>query len=123
MESKDLDYIMATVKTFGEQYISNGNNEDPFIIKRKLSKGKVEDQTCVFSEVPQLFLALLRELAKNLLEQQKNKIDDLVEVYDGKLEDKDKKIAELKKELRICRNDNDATASYNRRENLKKSRS
>ena len=125
MGSLDLDYIMNTLKSYGEEYFTKGNNSDKnsaalhgtAVSTRKGSK--TEDQICVFNEVPPFILALMRELAKNLLEQQKNTIDDLKENYDTKLKDRDDTIAVLKSELRTHRNEQDALASYNRGENLK----
>ena len=72
-----------------------------------------------FNEVPPFILALMRELAKNLLEQHKNTIDALKAEFSDQLKERDQKIADLKCEIRTHRNDHDALATYNRRENLK----
>ena len=44
---------------------------------------------------------------------------EMKDEYDIKLSQKDAVIADLKKELRVYRNENDALGTYNRRENLK----
>ena len=125
MQDKNLEYIINTVKSHGEQYFSTGDNEannsatlhGSAVSTRKGSK--TEDQTCVFKEVPPFILALLNELAKNLLEHQRNTINDLKQEYENKLKDRDSTIKDLKSEIRTLRNDHDALGTYNRRENLK----
>ena len=120
MESQDLDYVMNTLKSFGEQYFANNNDDkNAAVIRRNVKGNKVEDQTCVFKEVPPFMLALMREMAKNILEQQKNNIDIIKREFNDKLKEKDDTIANLKSELRLHRNEQDALGNYNRRENLR----
>ena len=124
MEAMDLDCIMNVVKSFGEQYFTNDNEDKNSASLHGTAVstrrgGKTEDQTIVFNQVRPFILAIMRELAKNLLEQQKNTVDALKADYDAKLKEKDDKIMDLKSEIRIHCNEQDALATYNRRENLK----
>ena len=125
MEAQDLDFIMNTLKTYGEQYFATNKNDPSTAalcsttVSTRGKGNKTEDQVCIFKEVPPFILPLLRELVKNLLEQQKNTIDTLKEEFKDALKEKDNEISDLKSELRIHRNEQDALATYNRRENLK----
>ena len=115
----DNAYIMNALTTFGQEFFAAENNADKSSTV-KLKKGnKTEEATCTFKELPPYILPLINELIKNLMEKQENEIAALKTYFDDEIKKRDDKIDDLKSEIRNHRNDQDALANYNRRENLK----
>ena len=121
----DLEYIINTITSYGQEYFSSDNTADNNSATLhgtavKARKGnKVEELTCIFKEVPPFMLALIKELVKTMLDQQSSTIKKLKEDFKDELSKRDKKIESLQSEIRTHRNEQDALATYNRRENLK----
>ena len=62
--------------------------------------------------VPKVIMVIIKELAKELMERQNNKIDELENKYIGRIE-------KLEKDLRETENHLDAQSQYDRRDNIK----
>ena len=99
MASQDVDNVIANLTKFATDY---------FTIKGETKKKNV-------TEMQPFIIALFKEHTKLMMEY----MDTKVKNQDEELEKRDIKIAELKSELRIHRNESDALGCYNRRENLK----
>lgn len=124
MASVDLDYIMNVVKNFGTDYFSKSQNDSSSVsvygTTLNLRRGsKTEESACYFNEIPPFMLAVMREQTKVIMEYIRTDKKEMQEDYDRKLKEKDAQIADLKSEIRSNKNDHDALATYNRRENLK----
>ena len=126
MEAQDVDYVMNMVKASATDYFSTNKSYDSttFASKVIMKKGtKTEEHSSFFNETPPFISALLRSLTKALLEQNKTIIDQVKQEKDKEIAELKSElkaeIAELKSELRVCRNEVDALANYNRRENVK----
>lgn len=121
MASMDIDYVMNVLSKFSTDYFAKSENKSSKCVylrqnSKNTRKGdKTEDQPAYFNEVPQFILALFKEHTKIMVELTDTKLSKVYE----EMEEKDKTIADLKTELRVHRNEQDALASYNRRENLK----
>ena len=96
---QDLDCIMGELSKFATDYLASKN----------------ESKKKSVTEVQPFILALLKQHTKLMLEY----TDAKEEKYKEEIEKRDTKIADLKSELRDHRNEHDALACYNRRENLK----
>ena len=88
----------------------------------EIIEGKTRKQSSVTKDiqlktngVPKVFMVIIKELAKNLMERQDNLVNDL----EIKLKDKDKRIDDLEKELLETQYAIDANSQYNRRDNIK----
>ena len=99
MSSQDVDNIMGNLTKFATDYLA--------------MKGESKKKSV--TEIQPFILALLKEHTKLMVEYTDTKISN----YEEELEKRDIKIANLKSELRVHRNDHDALGCYNRRENLK----
>ena len=126
MESKDVDYVMNIVKAFGADYLSSNVNNDSATLASKVTmkKGtKTEAHTSHYDSIPPFLLALMRSLTKVLLEQNMAVVEQVKQEKDKEMSELKtefkNEIAELKNELRVCRNEVDSLANYNRRENVK----
>ena len=62
--------------------------------------------------VPKVIMVIIKELAKNLMERQDNKIEELENKYKARIE-------KLEKDLRETENHLDAQQQYDRRDNIK----
>ena len=101
----DQAHMMATLGDFATEYL--GNSE--------LSEGKRK----AYKQVQPFIFALLKKQNELHMEYTDRKVDNLKVEYEEKLQAKEDKIADLKSELRVHRNEQDALGCYNRRENLK----
>ena len=99
MSSQDIDNIMGNLTKFATDYLA--------------MKGESKKKSV--TEIQPFILALLKEHTKLMVEYTDTKISN----YEEELEKRDIKIANLKSELRVHRNDHDALGYYNRRENIK----
>ena len=94
----DVEFVMNCLKQFSMDYFPKGDT-------KKMTLNAV---------IP-FILDILKEHTKLMVELSDIKLNKVTE----ELKERDVKIADLKCELRVHRNDQDALASYNRRENLK----
>ena len=126
MEARDVDFVMNLVKDSATDYFSANNSYDSatFASRVIVKKGnKTEEHSSYFNETPPFISALLRSLTMALLKHNKTIIDQVKQEKDKEIAELKSEfkaeIAELKSELRVCRNEVDALANYNRRENVK----
>ena len=98
MATQDLDYVIATLLKVATDFFNKGETK---------KKSVTDSQPFI--------LALFKEHTKIMMEYTESKVKDLKE----EIVKRDATIANLKSEVRDNRNDHDALACYNRRENLK----
>lgn len=80
--------------------------------KNKKSNTAPKDIQLKSNGVPKVIMVIIKELAKNLMERQDNKIDELENKYIARIE-------KLEKDLRETENHLDAQSQYDRRDNIK----
>ena len=132
MANNDVQYITRMLSNFGKDYFSKQDENDAVNMSMTGSKvstrksgrdgkdnNKTEDFICNFNEIPKFMYDLLKEHTKLMIERSDTKLDEMKEHFDNKLEEKDTIISNLRKELRVTKNELDALAQYNRRDNLK----
>ena len=112
---------MDKLTKFGNEYFTKGENknDDLIYLRQNKKNGKTEDQPCYFSAVPPMLYKLFEEYTRIMMEYTDTKVNEAREEERQNVKKRDETIAELKSELRVYRNDHDALACYNRRENLK----
>ena len=129
MATNDVAYIMNNLKKFGDEYFTKADNKNVDIAYSKQGKkngrngDKTDDQSCYFNAVPPMLYAILEKHTELMMEYTDTKVNEAREEgrEEGKREVKEmeEKMTALKSELRFYRNDQDALACYNRRENIK----
>ena len=146
MANKDVQYVMKLLNDFGKDYFTNQDDIDNTSMSMTGSKvaatrkgdkrGKnrengngnnPEDFICSFNEIPKFMFDLLEQHTKLVFERNDAKLiefkEEIKEELKKELEEElrkefEGKLSDLHKELRVTRNELDALAQYNRRENL-----
>ena len=120
-ENMDLKLINESVKKYSDEYLVNKTNLEGLMSCKTTVKvgNKKTEGSCHFSEIPQFFLDLMAENNRLLLLRQDTVISELREEYENRLSEKDKKIADLQKEVREKAYELDALGQYGRLDNLK----
>ena len=103
------------MKQADESYLHNAEKQPG--TKPATRKGKVDENEK--QEIPKLFMVLLSELTKQILECQENKFKEEREFFEKELNKKDVKIDQLVSEIKDLRYQIDLTGQQNRKDNLK----
>ena len=131
----DIKCIENLVKEAAVSYLQSENTDKDSPQKVKTRTSNLNTGTPVKEDkdnhgIPKLFLVMINEATKQLLEHQTNKYNEQREYFEDtlkrrdeyfedKLKQKDEKISQLESYIDEIRNQVDATGQYSRRENLK----
>lgn len=131
----NIKCIENLVKEAAVSYLQseNADNDSPqkgITRASKLNTGTPVKEDKDNHGIPKLFLVMINEATKQLLEHQTNKYNEQKEYFEdelkrkdeyieGKLKQKDEKISQLESYIDEIRFQVDATGQYSRRENLK----
>ena len=147
MANKDVQYVMKLLNDFGKDYFANQEDIDNTSMSMTGSKvagthkgdkrgrnkenangNNPDDFICSFNEIQKFMFDLLEQHTKLVFERNDAKLIEFKEEIKEELKEEirdelrkefEGKLSDLHKELRVTRNDLDALAQYNRRENLK----
>ena len=128
MADININCIMNLVRSAGNDKLKTmGDSADPVCKATRSNKsGKDEEVNVVFTEVPEFILVCIEAAVKNIREEQDVRFEELNTKYntmktelEEKIEEKDKLITGLRKEVREHKFEVDALAQYTRSENFK----
>ena len=128
MGDVNINCIMNLVRSAGNDKLKTmGDNIDPVCKATRSNKsGKDEEVNVVFTEVPEFILVCIEAAVKNLreerdvkFEEQNIKFNTMKTELEEIIEDKEKLITGLRKEVREHKFEVDALAQYTRSENFK----
>ena len=118
MANSDVTYLMNKLVEFG-QGLEFGANKTEDVVYLRQKNGKGGNQPIYFDAVPPVLYKLFEEHTRLMVEYTDSRVKEAREEGKRDVKERDEQIAVLKSELRVHRNDQDALACYNRRENLK----
>ena len=113
----DWNHIEALLNSVvaDHDYSNDYMHSDIIESKNRKSSSVPKEVQLKTNGVPKVIMAVIKELAKSLMERQDGKIDDL----ENKLKERDERIDNLETELRDTQYALDAQSQYNRRDNIK----
>ena len=121
--NNDVKYLMDKLEKFGQGLFADGANKTEDVVYLKQKNGGKGNQSIYFEAVPPFMYQLFEEHTRLMVEYTDSRVkeakEDAREESKRDIKERDEQIAALKSELRVHRNDQDALACYNRRENLK----